>query len=236
MTGATSLHLSTAEVPGETRHGRSSGCPQLALPPGASSASGTVRRSPRGDSIPPSARATGHPRGLRSALEVATELIRRLEGSSRSGHGRRREHAVGRAGRRARQIDRRRQGRFSVDRMQGRPPDSHASWCPACACHSRIRTSCISSSTSAPRNWYFQHTRRTTPPNRSSTRSRAGESESAPSYAAGRGRQMAGAAPTPRCGLTPTADFDDSLGKGLRGFLGKVVPDATLDDPVRVLA
>jgi FixJ family two-component response regulator len=28
------LHLSTAEVPGETRHGRSSGCPQLAFPQG----------------------------------------------------------------------------------------------------------------------------------------------------------------------------------------------------------
>ena len=51
------------------------------------------------------------------------------------------------------------------------------SW-PAWARHSRIRTSCISSSTSVPRSWYFQHTRRTTPANRSSTRSRAGERES----------------------------------------------------------
>jgi len=30
-------------------------------------------------------------------------------------------------------------------------------------------------------------------------------------------------------------DVDDSLGKGLRGFLGQVVPDAALDDPVRVV-
>jgi hypothetical protein len=30
--------------------------------------------------------------------------------------------------------------------------------------------------------------------------------------------------------------FDDGLGKGLRGFLGKVVPDAALDRPVRIPA
>ena len=29
-------------------------------------------------------------------------------------------------------------------------------------------------------------------------------------------------------------DVDDSLGKGLRGFLRQVVPNAALDDPVRV--
>lgn len=30
-------------------------------------------------------------------------------------------------------------------------------------------------------------------------------------------------------------DVDDSFRKGLRGFLGEIVPDATLDGPVRIL-
>jgi len=30
-------------------------------------------------------------------------------------------------------------------------------------------------------------------------------------------------------------DFDDSIGEGLQGFLRQVVPDAALDDPVRIL-
>ncbi len=33
-----------------------------------------------------------------------------------------------------------------------------------------------------------------------------------------------------------TVDFYDSLGKVLRGFLRQIVPDAALDDPVRVFA
>src|SRR5215475_8510740 len=33
-----------------------------------------------------------------------------------------------------------------------------------------------------------------------------------------------------------TVDFDDSLGKGLRSFLRQIVPDAALDDAVRILA
>src|SRR5215207_5077348 len=31
-------------------------------------------------------------------------------------------------------------------------------------------------------------------------------------------------------------DFDDGFGKGPRGFLGQIVPDAAFDEPVRVLA
>src|SRR5215203_2662049 len=31
-----------------------------------------------------------------------------------------------------------------------------------------------------------------------------------------------------------TVDFDDSFGEGLRGFLRQVVPNAALDDPVRI--
>src|SRR5829696_7798580 len=33
-----------------------------------------------------------------------------------------------------------------------------------------------------------------------------------------------------------TVDFDDSFGKGLRGFLRQIVPNAALDDPVRIFA
>ena len=33
-----------------------------------------------------------------------------------------------------------------------------------------------------------------------------------------------------------TIDFDDRFGKGLRGFLRQIVPDAALDDPVRIFA
>ena len=31
-----------------------------------------------------------------------------------------------------------------------------------------------------------------------------------------------------------TVDVDDSVGKGVRGFLRQIVPDATLDKPVRI--
>src|SRR4051794_3767326 len=31
-------------------------------------------------------------------------------------------------------------------------------------------------------------------------------------------------------------DIDDSFGKSFRGFLGQIVPDAALDDPVRIFA
>jgi len=33
-----------------------------------------------------------------------------------------------------------------------------------------------------------------------------------------------------------TADIDHSLDNGLRGFLSQIVPDAALDDPVRIFA
>src|SRR5215208_2661746 len=33
-----------------------------------------------------------------------------------------------------------------------------------------------------------------------------------------------------------TVDFDDSFGKGLRGFLRQIVPNAARDDPVRIFA
>jgi hypothetical protein len=33
-----------------------------------------------------------------------------------------------------------------------------------------------------------------------------------------------------------TIDFDDSLSKSLRSFLRQIVPDAALDDPVRIFA
>src|SRR5262249_61598773 len=33
-----------------------------------------------------------------------------------------------------------------------------------------------------------------------------------------------------------TVDFDDSLGKGLRSFLRRIVPDAALDDAARIPA
>ena len=39
------------------------------------------------------------------------------------------------------------------------------------------------------------------------------------------------------CGRRSTfSNVDDSLGKGLRRFLGQIVSDAALDDPVRVFA
>ena len=32
-----------------------------------------------------------------------------------------------------------------------------------------------------------------------------------------------------------TGDFDDRVGKGLRGFLRQIVPDAAFDSPVRAI-